>query len=100
MIGTLTNDYAHKTSFLPHEDTAKVTWRYYELGLLPLSFSFLPYIWQRMYMARSATHVAKNLMAVPVIFVVLFFTTWVIGTSAHVILPEGLQDADSVLEGV
>lgn len=97
MIGTLTTDYAHKTTFLPHEEKAKVTWRYYELGLLPLSFSFLPYIWQRMYMARSATHVAKNLMAVPIIFVVLFFTTWVIGTSAHVILPEGLQDADSVL---
>ena len=97
MISTLTTSHAHKTSFLPFEEKAKVTWRYYELGLLPLSFSFLPYIWQRMYMARSATHVAKNLMSVPVIFVVLFFTTWVIGTSAHVILPEGLKDADSVL---
>ncbi len=98
MIGTLQSEpYAHKTSFLPTADRAKVTWRYYELGLLPLSFSFLPYIWQRMYMARSATHVAKNLMAVPIIFVVLFFTTWVIGTSAHVILPDGLKDADSVL---
>ncbi len=98
MIGILMSEpHAHKTSFLPHAEKAKVTWRYYELGLLPLSFSFLPYIWQRMYMARSATHVAKNLMAVPIIFVVLFFTTWVIGTSAHVILPEGLKDADSVL---
>ena len=92
MVGTLTNDYAAKTSF-----EGKLTWRYYELGLLPLSFSFLPYIWQRMYMARSASHVAKNLLAVPIIFIVLFFTTWVIGSSAHVILPDGLQDADSVL---
>ena len=92
MVGTLTNDYAAKTSF-----DGKMTWRYYELGLLPLSFSFLPYIWQRMYMARSASHVAKNLLAVPIIFIVLFFTTWVIGSSAHVILPDGLQDADSVL---
>ena len=80
MVGTLTNDYAVKTSF-----EGKLTWRYFELGLLPLSFSFLPYLWQRMYMAKSASHVAKNLLVVPIIFIVLFFTTWVIGTSAHVI---------------
>jgi SSS family solute:Na+ symporter len=48
-------------------------------------------------MARSASHVAKNLVAVPIIFIVLFFTTWVIGSSAHTLLPEGLQDADRVL---
>ncbi|MDH3603122.1 MAG: sodium:solute symporter family protein, partial [Candidatus Tectomicrobia bacterium] len=92
MISNLTEKTAAKTSF-----AGKLKWNYYELGLLPLSFSFLPYIWQRMYMARSASHVAKNLLAVPIIFIVLFFTTWVIGTSAHTILPEGLKDADSVL---
>lgn len=92
LITNLTENTAAKTSFV-----GKIKWSYYELGLLPLSFSFLPYIWQRMYMARSASHVAKNLLAVPIIFIVLFFTTWVIGTSAHTILPDGLKDADSVL---
>jgi len=92
LIGNLTEKTAARTSF-----AGKIRWNYYELGLLPLSFAFLPYIWQRMYMARSASHVAKNLVAVPIIFIVLFFTTWVIGSSAHTLLPEGLTDADRVL---
>jgi len=92
LITNLTEKTAARTSF-----AGKIRWNYYELGLLPLSFSFLPYIWQRMYMARSASHVAKNLVAVPIIFIVLFFTTWVIGSSAHTLLPEGLTDADRVL---
>jgi solute:Na+ symporter, SSS family len=92
LIGNLMEKTAARTSF-----AGKIKWNYYELGLLPLSFAFLPYIWQRMYMARSASHVAKNLMAVPIIFIVLFFTTWVMGSSAHTILPEGLQDADRLL---
>lgn len=92
LISNLTEKTAARTSF-----AGKIKWNYYELGLLPLSFSFLPYIWQRMYMARSASHVAKNLWAVPIIFIVLFFTTWVIGSSAHTLLPEGLKDANRVL---
>jgi SSS family solute:Na+ symporter len=92
LISNLTEKTAARTSF-----AGKIKWNYYELGLLPLSFSFLPYIWQRMYMARSASHVAKNLLAVPIIFIVLFFTTWVIGSSAHTLLPEGLKDANRVL---
>lgn len=95
MVTTLTTQYPEKTSF-----AGKVKWRYFELGLLPLSFSFLPYLWQRMYMARTATSVAKNLMSVPIIFVVLFFITWLLGTSAHNMFPEGLKDADNVLGAV
>ena len=79
----------------------KVSWTgYYEFGLLTLSFPFLPYIWQRMYMARSASAVAFSLCSYPVIFIILFFSAWVIGTSAFSLFPDGLQDADTVIGAI
>ncbi len=84
---------------LPQNATfaGKVSWTgYYEVAITTISFPFLPYIWQRMYMARSSAMVAKNLMSVPIIFVVLFFVCWVLGTSAVSVFPDGLEDPDSV----
>ena len=79
----------------------KVSWTgYYEFGLLTLSFPFLPYIWQRMYMARSASAVAFSLCSYPVIFIILFFSAWVLGTSAFSLFPDGLQDADTVVGAI
>ena len=90
-------------TYAPENTTfaGKVSWTgYYEFGLLTLSFPFLPYIWQRMYMARSASAVAFSLCSYPVIFIVLFFSAWVIGTSAFSLFPDGLQDADTVVGAI
>ena len=84
----------------PEQAVFKPTIHYYEYLPMCLSFFLLPYVWQRMYMARSATTVAKNVMILPIVFIILFFVTWVIGTSALTFFPEGLADGDNVLGAI
>jgi len=71
--------------------------KFFEVYINQVSWFFLPYVWQRMYMARNAQALAKVAVAISVLFFVLFFVTWVIGNSAFTLLPNGLQDGDFVL---
>ncbi len=96
MVDALMTRAPEKTTF-----AGNVSWTgYYERSLLVLSFSFLPYMWQRMYMARSASAVAVSLCSYPVIFLILFFSAWVLGTSAFALFPDGLQDTDTVVGAI
>ncbi|MCB0317232.1 MAG: sodium:solute symporter family protein [Bdellovibrionales bacterium] len=74
--------------------------KYFEMFLLPLSFLFLPHIWQRLYMAKSAATLSKNIMIIPFVVSILFFSTWVIGTSGLVLFPNGLADGDALLGAI
>ena len=84
------------------KNTAKfnVTIGYYEYLPICLSFFLLPYVWQRMYMAKSATAVVRNLTILSVVIVVMFSVTWIIGISAISLFPEGLTDGDNVLGSI
>ena len=90
VIENLKVEHREKTTF-------DIGLQYYEMIPLVCSFFFLPYVWQRSYMAKSTVKLAKTIVLVPVIFAILFFVTWVIGTSALVKFPDGLADGDSVL---
>lgn len=74
--------------------------KYYEMVFPCLTFFLLPYVWQRMFMARSATIVAKNVVVIPVVFALFFFAAWLIGVSALVIFPDGLGDGDSLIGAI
>ena len=73
---------------------------YYEYLIIALGLPFLPYVWQRMYMARSALSVARIVVVLPIIYLALFFVAWVIGTAGITMFPAGLADGDSVLGAI
>lgn len=74
--------------------------KYYDNILICASFFLLPHVWQRMYMAKSAKTIAKNVAVIPIIFVFLFSITWVIGNSAFTYLPAEITDADNLLGAI
>lgn len=78
--------------------TFSQSFSYYEMGfLLPMTFLFLPYMWQRMYMAKSPESIAVSAATLPVLCVGLFILTYFIGASGHVFFPEGLADSDKLI---
>ena len=93
MVGNLSTSAPEKVTFA-------VDLHYFEYFPLCITFFLLPYVWQRMYMARSASTVAKNVTVLPFVFTFLFLITWVIGSSAVTLFPEGLTDGDSVLGAI
>ena len=84
----------------PQKATFHVNAYYLERVLNCIAFFFMPYIWQRMYMARSARMLAYNFMFLPIIICVLYFATWMIATAGIALFPEGLADGDSVLGAI
>jgi len=93
---TMTNFVARA----PEKAEFAVGLHYFEYYPICFCFLFLPYVWQRMYMAKSARIVAKNVVFLPVIFMALFFITWLIGTAGHTLFPDGLPDGDSLLGAI
>ena len=93
LVGTMLEKAPQNVQFKPSIG-------YYEHIPMCASFFLLPYIWQRMYMAKSVKTIAKNTMLLPIIFILLFSTTWVIGNSAFSILPEVLKDSDNVIGAI
>lgn len=84
----------------PAQANFDIELKYFEYLPICGAFFFLPYVWQRMYMARSAKTIAANVVILSLVFVVLFSITWIIGTSALVFFPEGLVDDDNVLGAI
>lgn len=87
------NAFAKKESNFVFEPSVK----FFEVYINQVSWFFLPYVWQRMYMSRNAQALAKVAVAISILFFVLFLVTWVIGNSAFTLLPNGLQDGDFIL---
>jgi len=77
-----------------------VSFRFYEYLISWFSFFFLPYIWQRAYMAKSAKTLTINIALFGVIVFVLFFIVWIIGTASLSIFPDGISDVDNVLGAI
>ncbi len=71
--------------------------KYFEVYINQVSWFFLPYVWQRMYMSRNAKALAKVALAISMLFFILFLVTWVIGNSTFTLLPNGFQDGDFIL---
>ena len=94
MFDTLASQNPTKATF------NSVNIHYYEYLPMCLSFFFLPHVWQRMYMAKSATVVAKNVALLSGVMCILFFCGYLIGTSGLSIFPNGLADGDSLLGAI
>ena len=48
----------------------------------------LPYVWQRMYMAKHPQQIRDTALFMPLVYFVVVVACWIIGTGALVILPE------------
>lgn len=81
----------------PEKATFNAGLAYFEYFPIVMAFFLLPHVWQRMYMAKSAQIIAKNIVLLGGVFIVLFFITWIIGTAGHTLFPDGLTDGDSLL---
>ena len=77
-----------------------VKFSYFEMFILSPTFLFLPHVWQRCYMAKSARILAKNIAIIPFVIFILFLAGWTIGTSGLVFFPDGLADGDSLLGAI
>ncbi len=93
VMNNLTLKHSEKATF-------DVSFKYYEYLPMCLSFFFLPHVWQRSYMARSATNLVKTIAIIPFVFLILFFIAWLIGMSALTLFPNGMEDGDSVLGAI
>ncbi|NND65231.1 MAG: sodium:solute symporter family protein [Gammaproteobacteria bacterium] len=90
MNATLLNDYPDKATF-------SFNFHYFEYIPITASFFLLPHVWQRIYMAKTANALAKNIMILPFVFLFLFSATWVIGTAGYSMFPNGLADGDNLM---
>jgi SSS family solute:Na+ symporter len=68
-----------------------------EYSLVFASLFCLPYIWQRMYMAKSAGDLARSIVVTPFIYTLLIASCWIIGTSAFAIYPTEFGTTDVLL---
>lgn len=93
VMSNLNDNHPDKASF-------DVGLHYFEMIPIMMSLFFLPYVWQRAYMAKSAVDVVKTMAVLSVVCFFLIFAVWIIGTSALRLFPDGLADGDNVLGAV
>lgn len=84
----------------PEKAVFDIDLHFYEYVPIAVSFIFFPHVWQRAYMAKTAASLVKTVLVIAFLLVGLFFTTWVIGTSALALFPNGLSDGDNVLGAI